>query len=209
MVNIKWIYDLPKIGPYLRRVRYQKAFDLSSGEIAIDCGANVGKVTKRMAQPGVTVYAFEPDPNAFRILKANMKGYENVICLNKAVSDHNGVEKIYFTKRYKEDPGKWSTGTTLLHDKPHVDQENSVSVEVVDFSEFIRKLGKPVALFKLDVEGEEIRVLNKLIDTGEISNIRNILVETHERFPSLKDQTKKLRRRIRELKLKNIDLNWA
>lgn len=182
---------------------------LKPREIAIDCGANIGKVTQRMAVRGATVYAFEPDPNAYKALVRNTAGMENVIAFNKAVSDHAGVEKIYFNNRYKENPEKWSIGSTLLADKPHVDHENFAECEVVDLSDFIKSLDKPIGIMKMDIEGEEVKVINKLLDLGLTSRIRKIVVETHERFPDLKEPTARLKARIRELKLGNIDLDWA
>ena len=70
-------------------------------------------------------------------------------------------------------------------------------------------MNKPIGLLKMDIEGEEVRVLNKLIDLNLHQKIRKIVVETHERFLVLKEPTKKLKKRIRALKLRNIDLDWA
>ncbi|MBX4199204.1 FkbM family methyltransferase [Candidatus Parcubacteria bacterium] len=207
MVNI---YDWPKIGPYLRKLRYKKFFSsLQPGEVAIDCGANVGGVTERMVKPGVIVYAFEPDKSAYGALKKKFDGVTGVTCINKAVSDHNGRERFYVNDRYSEDPEKWSTGSTLIAEKPHLDKSQVSEVEVVDLAEFIESLGKPVGLLKMDIEGEEVKVLNKLIDRGLIEGIRHIAVETHERFPTLKEPTERLKARIKSLGLSNIDLNWA
>lgn len=206
MVNF---YDT-RIGRYFRNWKYNRIFNgLNKGDIAIDCGANIGKVTKRMAQSGATVYAFEPDPNAFKELMRNFEDVQNVTLINKAVSDHSGRVKLYFNDRYNEDPKKWSVGSTLVEGKPHVDKSNFVEVEVVDIKEFIDTLSRPVALIKIDVEGEEIRILNKLIDTGLAKKVENILVETHERFPVLKNPTEDLRKKIKDLNIKNIDLDWA
>lgn len=50
---------------------------LSKKDIAVDCGANVGRFTEMMAQTGATVYAFEPNPDAFAVLSENIKGVGN------------------------------------------------------------------------------------------------------------------------------------
>lgn len=209
MVSIKWLYDLPRVGPYLRRIKYKKAFSLKPGEVALDFGANVGKITERMAKTGATVYAFEPDPNAFKELENKFKNIANVICINKAVSDHNGKTKLYFNDRYKEDPIKWSVGTSLLEDKPHMDTSAFHEVEVVDVAQVLNDIKEPIGLIKVDIEGEEIKVLNRIIDSNIVNRARNIVVETHERFPTLKRPTEELRQKIKKLKLKNIDLDWA
>jgi FkbM family methyltransferase len=143
------------------------------------------------------------------VLQSNFREQGNVVCLNKAVSDHSGIARIYFNNRYKENPQKWSVASTLSIEKPNVDMDNFIECEVVDLAEFIKNLNKPTGLLKMDIEGEEVKVLNKLIDLGLTDKIRNIAVETHERFPYLKGPTKELKKRISREGIKNIDLNWA
>src|SRR3989344_5561562 len=92
----RWLFDLPKIGRNLRVWKYRKAFNLFPGEVAIDLGANVGKITKKISKPDVTVYAYEPDPHAFKVLNKTFGNNDNVVCINKAVSDHSGKAKLYF-----------------------------------------------------------------------------------------------------------------
>src|SRR3546814_4183293 len=43
---------------------------LRPGDIAIDCGANVGRFTRPIAEGGATVHAFEPNPDAFAELRS-------------------------------------------------------------------------------------------------------------------------------------------
>src|SRR5215213_9742927 len=45
-----------------RSLRRLRATGLKPGDLAIDCGANVGEITARMRASGATVYAFEPNP---------------------------------------------------------------------------------------------------------------------------------------------------
>ncbi len=206
----RWLYDLPKIGRYLRAFKYRNAFNsLISGEIAIDCGANVGSVTQKMLKPGVKVYAFEPDPYAFENLKNKFGGNSGVILINKAVSDHQGTAKLYFHKNAYADQVKWSRASSLVVEKSNVDQKHFTEVELIDFVKFISDLNSPIGLLKMDIEGEEVKVLNALIDANLTSRIRSIVVETHERIPVLKESTMKLRKKILQKRLKNIDLNWA
>ncbi len=51
--------------------------EVKSGDILIDCGANIGTVTKRFAATGATVHSFEPDPWSFSKLEANIFGAPN------------------------------------------------------------------------------------------------------------------------------------
>lgn len=204
------LYDLPKIGYRLREYELNRNLKaLSPGKIGIDCGANVGKITSCMARSGAKIYAFEPDPKAFEILVKKFGDSEQVVCFNQAVSNHRGTAKLYFHKYYDDNPTKFSTGSSLFSDKGNVDGENFILSEIIDLAEFIDSLIEPVGLIKIDVEGEEVAILNKFIDLNLHKKIGKIIVETHERIPSLKTPTEKLRRRIYDDKISNIDLNWA
>jgi hypothetical protein len=67
-----------------------------------------------------------------------------------------------------------------------------------------------VRLAKIDIEGAEIGVVNRLIDSGVIDRIDHLVVETHERQqPALAEPTEALRRRIeREGLAGKVRLDW-
>lgn len=183
--------------------------NLSSDSICIDCGANVGSISKQMAITGAKVYAFEPNPFAFKQLEKNTKTFPNVICIPKGVYITDTQKELYFHKNSSQDEVYWSTGSSLLEFKGNVDKNKNQLVELVDLDNFIINLNKKVDLLKMDVEGVEIEILNKLIDTGTIYKIDYIFVETHEKkIPELKSSTKSLRERIKFQKLSNINLDW-
>jgi FkbM family methyltransferase len=183
--------------------------ELGPGDVAIDCGANVGNVTARMASKGATVYAFEPNPYAFQVLKERFLGVPNVHCLNKGVLDRDDTMQLYLHENAHEDQVKWSTGSSLLEDKGNVDPDSFIEIEVIDLARFIKGLDREIKVLKMDVEGVECQIINKLIDSKIINNIKFLIAETHEKKnPSLKEETDKLRKRIDEEKLSNINLNW-
>jgi len=182
---------------------------LCSGDIAIDCGANIGHITNKMALTGAKVYAFEPNPYAYRLLEKRFAKFPNVTCINKGVWDRNSKVRLYLHEKADEDQVKWSTGSSLLSYKRNVNSKTSVGVEVIDLVQFIRDLNAHIALIKIDVEGVECAIINKLIDSGVIKVIQHCLVETHERgIPELKKDIGKLKKRIEVEKLTNINLKY-
>lgn len=187
-----------------------KIFDkLGPGDIGIDLGANIGEVTARMAAGGATIYAFEPNPYAYQVLKDRFYGISNVQCLNKGVLDYNGVLCLYLHENAEKDQIKWSTGSSFLSFKGNINKDNFVEVEVIDLVKFIESINRGIKLLKMDVEGVECQLINKLIDSSMIKRIDYLLVETHDKkIPELKDETDKLRRRIKEFGLTNICLDW-
>ncbi len=187
--------------------RYLNA--LKSGSVAIDCGANVGEISYKMARTGAKVYAFEPNPFAFERLVSRTKAFSNVECINKGVWDRNTKTSLYFHQQAKNDDAFWSFGSSIMKNKGNVDQSRSVEVELIDLTEFIEKLGKPVDLLKIDIEGAECELLVKFLEKELYKKVKITLVETHDtKIEGLKVKTDDVRRIIREKGVTNIKLSW-
>lgn len=179
------------------------------GEVAIDGGANVGRIAARLARRGGIVYAFEPNPHAFEVLQRRFARRPNVVCRNQAVYDEPGSMRLHLHTASVADPVKWSTGSSLLGEKDNVDPEAGVEVEVIDLAAFIESLDRHVKALKLDVEGAECRILERLIDTGLIHRIDHVFVEMHDhRIASLREPAERVARRLAEGGLDHVHLDW-
>ena len=183
---------------------------LGPGDIAIDCGANLGLITAIMAKGGAEVHAFEPNPDAFAVLTSRTASMPNVQCHQQAVLDHDDTMTLFLHVNYALNPERFSSRSSLIAEKRNVDDRAGVTVRVTDLVAFIEKLGRPVKLLKVDIEGAEYALLNGLIDRGVIDRIERVFVETHAHsIPSLQPVDKALRQRIADLGLGGkIDLNW-
>lgn len=162
--------------------RFRSSFrDVAPGEIALDCGAHIGNVTAVLAARGAQVYSFEPNPHAFAVLRDRFAAAPNVHCLERAVSVADGSAPLFLHALSAEDPVGRASGSSLLATKGNIDVGATVEVETVDLAAFVLRLDRPVALLKLDVEGMELPVLRRLVETGTIERIRHVLVEMHDR----------------------------
>jgi FkbM family methyltransferase len=196
----------------VEKARHHAAFDsLGAGDVAIDCGANLGLITEVLAQKGAEVHAFEPNPDAFAILRERCSGFPLVHLYPQAVLDKPGQMMLYLHLNYDCNPERFSKGSSLVADKKNVSETRGVEVEVIDLAAFIRNLGKPVKILKMDIEGSEYPLLMHLIRSGVMERIETVLVETHAgSIPSLRDQDADLRKLISEKQLEDkIDLNWV
>ena len=125
--------------------------ELKDNEIAIDIGANLGwysVLLSRNSTAGSTIYAFEPDPDNFKLLKHNSKENtcRNIQPINKAVS--NRSENLKLHKYPEKNLGRHS----LLA------QEGTVPVDVssVCLNEFFTTAEYPkIKFIKIDIEGFE------------------------------------------------------
>jgi FkbM family methyltransferase len=183
---------------------------LGPGDIAIDCGANVGRFTVPMAKTGAQVYAFEPNPHAYAELLRATSAYPNVKAFQAAATTEPGPVKLYLHRYSEDDPVHFSSGSTLVAGKRNVRQDHFTMVEGMPFAQFIRGLGgRRVRLLKMDIEGAEVPVLNQLLDEGLHDRIDQVFVEVHDRQnPSLAGPTQRLRERLAALGAGQFRLDW-
>lgn len=210
---------------YLRRLESRRrdrrrrpevtAFDecvaaLGPGDIAIDCGANVGKFTVPMARTGAEVYAFEPNPHAYAELVKATAGYPNVRALQAAATTEPGPVRLYLHRYSDDDPVHFSSGSTLVAGKRNVREDHFTTVEGIPFADFIEGLGgRRIRLLKMDVEGAEVGLLNQLLDRGLHQRIDQLFAEVHDRQNrTLAEPTRLLRERLAALGASHFRLDW-
>lgn len=180
------------------------------GDIALDCGANVGDMAVVLARRGATVHAFEPNPHAFAVLRQRFAGNPNVHCHQAAVGVKAGRQALYLHENSLQDEVYWSNGSSLLAEKPNVSSERSVDVQVVDLVAFLRDLGRPVKVLKMDIEGAEVEVLNHMIDSDALKLAQNILVEMHDsKIPGLAGPAASLRQHLHAIGASHVRLDWV
>jgi FkbM family methyltransferase len=187
--------------------------DVNPGDIIIDCGANIGDVTSLFARAGATVYAFEPNPLCFSILCNRFRAIRGVRCSNHGVIDRHCTLTLSTPHAHERwDAIETTIVSSFIPGAMHTDKYTvqEAEIECIDLDKFIRSLGRRVRLLKLDVEGAEILIINRLIDTGTIELIDLVAAETHERhITGLMESTDALRRRIQNAGLgSKIRLDW-
>jgi FkbM family methyltransferase len=126
---------------------------VKEGDIVLDIGANIGYYSLLLAKlvgKNGKVYAFEPDPDNFYLLKKNIEanGYENIIPVQKAVSDKNEKLKLYLQKE-----------NFAGHSLRHNDSLNSIEVDSIRLDDFFKNKSKDINFIKMDIEGAEGRAL--------------------------------------------------
>lgn len=131
---------------------------LKRGDVILDIGANIGYYTLIMARAvGETgkVYAFEPDPSNFALLKRNVEinGYNNVVILNKAVSNVSGETRLFLSENNMGDHRIWDAG----------DGRKSVTVGVIALDDYFDYKSTKVDFIKMDIQGAEPSAIKGMI----------------------------------------------
>lgn len=183
---------------------------LSKNSVVIDCGANLGDISLLFARTKAKVFAFEPDPLAFTILKQRTNGFSNVICYQKGVGTANETTKMYLHKgRAKQNDDAFSVSSSIIGEKKNIDPNNFIEIETVDLSEFINSFEEKVAVVKMDIEGAEIDIIENLIANETYKKVDMFFVETHEyKIPGHSKKVKQLKHLLATKNIKNIKLNW-
>ncbi|QMU59700.1 MAG: FkbM family methyltransferase [Boseongicola sp.] len=182
---------------------------LKPGDICLDLGANVGKFSTLLAEKGAEIHAFEPDPYAYKILCSNVNKFKNVIPHNKAVGASGGTLKLFRHKDFDKNPEHYSVATTVALGNVRTDIHEYGEVEVVDFFELIESFGKPLQLVKMDIEGAEWDILDRLFEANSWDNLRALYVETHEHLDTNRiDDVLRFRKLADSVRTCDINLHW-
>lgn len=182
---------------------------LRPGDLAIDLGANVGLITERLAETGADVIAFEPDPHAFGLLSQRLAGRDNVTLVQAAAAAQAGSLPLRRHRDFATDPDRRTVSSTLVAGKRRMDGETAIEVEVKDFVAWLHDLNRPVKLLKIDIEGSEVALLERLLRDPVVARIERIFVETHERAVlSLAARTRALKRLAARMDRPAINWDW-
>jgi FkbM family methyltransferase len=195
---------------------------LRVGDVAIDCGANVGKITRMLAETRAFVYAFEPDPVVFDALRGNLGSRPNVSLRAEAVGTQVATAKLLRSPYYAENPILEAEKNTICSDAltrrkeggwQPMDTQNAVEVSVIDLPSLVRDLAAHhgrVAVLKLDIEGMEVPILESLETQGLFRHIGFTVAELHpRRFPEQRERIEALRDRLRaQYSPDHVNLDW-
>lgn len=182
---------------------------LGPGTFAIDCGANVGDVTVLLAATGADVVAFEPNPVPFVHLARRCARMKNVRCIQAAVSTCEGSAPLFLHVDSEIDPLRASTGSSLLSSKRNVDPGRWIDVVTIDLDAFVLEHA-PVDVMKMDVEGAEIDILERFLQTGRLDSVRTLVVEMHDwHTAELAARGAVIRDRLADQRYAHVRLDWS
>lgn len=144
-------------------------------KIFIDCGAHKGESSWRWNQkhPSYSIYAFEPNPYIKIKLPEGSMLYREAVWVADCEMD------FYLMK------DRCAEGCSLIKDKVNVLKDNFIKVPAIDFSWWLDTLlddlkENPKIIVKMDIEGAEYDVLEKMIFDETITCVNKLFVEWHQ-----------------------------
>jgi FkbM family methyltransferase len=164
------------------------------GAVVLDVGAYIGDWAAAILeryQP--TLYAFEPDPASFRRLRQRLGADARVHCLQYGLGGSDAtlslLQKGLGSTLYEE------AGDTLDSNER---AKGRVEVRVRDIVTVLDELGLArIDLLKLNIEGGEYDVLERLLDAGRIQDVHCLMVQFHEWLDRATWRRMRIRQRLR------------
>ena len=146
--------------------------------IFIDCGGNIGQSidyfkNTKLYSPDFIIYSFEPVP----MLNEKYKNRKDIVFSDKAVWIKDGEIDFYIGKTHG------GVGSTLKKEKWSCkpDFAHPIRVGCIDFSNWVISNFKKddFIVLKMDIEGAEYDVLEKMLVDGSINYIKKAFIEFH------------------------------
>jgi FkbM family methyltransferase len=140
------------------------------------------------------VYVFEPLEENFKKCKERYGAMPSIVLNNAAADIADGESPLYLGK----DHG--SLGGTLCKDKTTSYQDRTTMARTVDFSRFLKEhvAADDDVILKIDIEGKEYDLLEKMIKDATLRLVREIFCEWHHDRMALDDERHlRLIRRLR------------
>jgi FkbM family methyltransferase len=199
---------------FVERCYLQHGIAVSPGDVVVDVGANIGMSMLFFHRlcPGLSFHAFEPAPDPYRALAANvaLHGIDAVTSMC-ALSDRSGKAALTYYPDTTSMSGLHAdavaenaltrtflmrSGFTeedaddLLRERP---QPVTITCDLRTLSEAIaeRRIDR-IGLLKVDVEKSELEVLRG-IDDAHWPRIRQVVAEVHDHDGALGDMVALLR----------------
>lgn len=143
---------------------------VADGGTAIDIGAHYGIYSLLAARKSKKVYAFEPVPENFEVLKRNIaaNNLQDIIePINKAVSDEDGTVEFNVT---------WASDSAGFYEHPNAEIIRKIKVQMAAVDHELKAV-KDLSFVKIDTEGHEIHVLKGMRSTLRNNRSAKLLIE--------------------------------
>lgn len=146
---------------------YQRRdFDVLPNEKWLDIGGSIGAFSQYALSKGAFVKAFEPEKGSYDLLVMNTQGFDGKIeCYNFGLSDKDETKTLFVNSA----KGNFWRSSTVKNWRNSVKQ----IIELKNIELFI----EDGINLKIDCEGAELPIFNKLFQTGLINKINKVVFE--------------------------------
>ncbi|NQX89915.1 MAG: FkbM family methyltransferase [Halioglobus sp.] len=170
--------------------------DLDSESIVMDVGAFTGSWAQHMVDRyDPIIYAFEPNPQSFKKLQCKATDNTKLRPLEYGLGDKDEI--VEFTLK--------GLGSSMCDERSAHSDIDRTAVQIVAIDRAWRELDLGhIDLMKINIEGAEFPLLQKMIEAGLLGNVKCFLIQFHEWHPGAYRKHKKIRQELS----KTHQLEW-
>jgi len=171
-------------------------YDLNKNSIVFDLGGYFGEWSEKIYNKyKCKIHIFEPIPSLFSRLNQKFSGNNDIEIYNFGMSDQECTMDI-----------------SLLNDRSsfNIQSNDSVKAKVVSIKNFLIENDiKSIDLIKINIEGDEYKVLNCLLDNDLIKKFKNIQVQFHSFIPDSVNLRNQIREKLKQTHVLTYDYEFV
>lgn len=152
------------------------SLNLNEDSLFIDLGSGAGEEIELCVSKKIEVHSFEPNKTLFDKLYKKYANNPKVKLLNLAAWNVDGKARLFAKDSFKN-----NGGCTLYRSKANVNPSKFIYVNTIDIGKYINDLNRNVDVLKIDIEGAEFIILERLLTSDCIKKIKTIFCEDHRR----------------------------
>lgn len=181
--------------------------DLEPDAVVLDVGAFVGKWSTRLlrwadahGQGDIHVHAFEPAPSSITACELEHQDEQRFTLHPYGLAGRTRVEELMLS----------GPGSSVFTDAASRGRSGSTMVKMVDVDEVLRDIGaERVRLVKINIEGGEFELLDRMYETGWLARTGTVLVQFHEFAPDAYRARRRNRRQLAETHVCTWSYPWV
>lgn len=184
----RWLIDR---GDQTLRLNY----DLLEEDIVIDAGGYLGEWSETISQKyRCTVHVIEPLSQLYRNLEQRFNGRSNFYLHNFAIGGSTRDLSITI-----EGDSSTMYGTST----------NTETILCKDVKEFLQEESLDrIALFKINIEGGEYELLERMIELNLVNKVQNFQIQFHRFIPECKERREYIQKALSKTHTLTWNYDW-
>lgn len=172
--------------------------------IFIDVGSHEGQTLEEVTRDcyrWTTIFSFEPAHREYIRLTHRFGAITNLRLINAALWGFDGPGILYGANDKME--------ASLFPQHQDVDDSVQQEVQVLDAADFFKRRVHEHCVMKLNCEGAEIGIIDRLIDSGEIDKIHHMLIDFDARkVKGNEREPARIRQRLAKIDFRRYIDHW-
>jgi FkbM family methyltransferase len=173
--------------------------DIDEKSVVLDVGAYIGDWSERIADKyGCSIHAFEPASGAFARARKRLHDRDRVELHPHGLGGRDQSARLAMA----------GPGSTIYSTSSPMGSFEDITIR--DVTAVLAELGvKEVDLLKVNIEGGEFDLFDRLVDSGWMPRIRQTMIQFHEFHPNAYWRRHKVRRALRRTHREVWDYPWV